>query len=53
MYDFYGTFNLYDYLTLWLNDINDISNEENFNRKIILYGKSDLDKWYVDNMRDE
>ena len=53
MYEFYGTFNFYDYLTLWLNDINDISNEENFNRQITLYGKNDLDKWYIENMRDE
>ena len=47
----YGDFDLYDYLTLWLNDINEISNEDNFGKTIKLYSKSDIDNWYLDNVK--
>ena len=50
-YKDYGSFNFYDYLTLWLNDINDISDEGNFERNIKFYGKNDIDDWYVKNMK--
>ena len=52
-YDYYGSFELYDYLTLWLNDITEISNEDNFEKVIKFFGKSDIDKWYVENMKSE
>ena len=51
MYVFYNDFSLYDYLTLWLNDITEISNEENIDKTIKLYGKNDIDKWYIENMK--
>jgi hypothetical protein len=50
-YEFYDSFDLYDYLTLWLNDITDISDESNFERTINLYGKNDIDNWYIENLR--
>lgn len=50
-YEYYGNYELYDFLTLWLNDINDISNEENFGRTIKFYGKNDIDNWYVEHMK--
>lgn len=50
-YDYYGSFNLYDYLTLWLNDITDIGDESNFGKSIKFYSKNDLDNWYIENMK--
>lgn len=50
---FYNDFNFYDYLTLWLNDITEISDENNIGKTIMLYGKSDIDKWYVENMKSD
>lgn len=50
-YEFYNNFDLYDYLTLWLNDITDIGDENNIDKKIKLYGKTDLDNWYKEYMR--
>ena len=50
-YDYYGSFNLYDYLTLWLNDINDIEDDCNFGKNIKFYSKTDIDKWYLENMK--
>lgn len=52
-YDYYGSFDLYDYLTLWLNDITDISNEDNFEKSIKFYGKNDIDKWYIENLKSD
>jgi hypothetical protein len=52
-YEFYGSFDFYDNLTLWLNNINDISNEDNFEKIIKLYPKTDIDKWFVDNIKSE
>ena len=52
-YEYYGSFELYDSLTLWLNDITDVSNEENFNKSIKFYGKKDIDDWYVQHMKVE
>lgn len=50
-YQYYGTFDFYDNLTLWLNDINDISDDDNFEKTIKFYGKNDIDNWYVENMK--
>ena len=33
-YDYYESYDLYDYLTLWLNDITDIADESNFEKSI-------------------
>lgn len=52
-YDYYGSFDFYDYLTLWLNDITDISNEDNFEKSIKFYGKNDIDNWYIENLRSD
>lgn len=52
-YDYYGSFDLYDYLTLWLNDITEISDEDNFEKNIKFYGKNDIDKWYVENLKSD
>lgn len=52
-YEYYGSFDFYDYLTLWLNDINDISNEDNFQKNIKFFSKDDIDKWYIENLKLE
>lgn len=52
-YEYYNGFDLYDYITLWLNDITDISNDENFERTIRFYSKNDIDNWYLEHMRSE
>jgi hypothetical protein len=52
-YEYYNSFDLYDYLTLWLNDITDISNEDNFEKSIKFYGKNDIDKWYIENIKTD
>jgi hypothetical protein len=52
-YDYYNSFDLYESLTLWLNDINDISNEDNFEKSIKFYGKNDIDKWYIENLKSD
>ena len=50
-YEYYNSFDFYDYLTLWLNDITDISDENNFEKSIKFYGKNDIDKWYIENLK--
>ena len=50
-HDYYDKFEFYDYITLWLNDITEISNEDNFQREIKFYGKNDLDKWYKEHLK--
>ena len=63
-YDYYGSFDLYDYLTLWLNDITNIgemykiyeNNEEKeintyLDKIIKFYGKKDIDDWYIEKMK--
>ncbi len=52
-HEYYNDFNFYDYITLWLNDITDISNEENFQKEIKFFGKNDLDSWYQEYLREE
>jgi len=52
-YDYYESFDLYDYLTLWLNDITDISDENNFGKVIKFYGKNDIDNWYIENIKTD
>ena len=52
-YNYYDSYDLYDYLTLWLNDITDIADENNFEKSIKFYGKNDIDKWYIENIKSE
>jgi len=52
-YEYYNDFDFYDYLTLWLNDITDISDEDNFEKNIKFYGKNDIDDWYVENLKSD
>ena len=51
-YEYYEDFNFYDNLTLWLNDITDISEESNFQKNILLYPKNDIDNWYASHIKD-
>ena len=54
IYKFYGSFEYYDDIILWLNDINYISDEkQNFERKIKLYSKQDIDGWYIAGVKGE
>lgn len=52
-FDVYGSFDLYDDITCWLNDIEYISDESNFGRKINLFSKIDLDNWYIAGVKGE
>lgn len=48
---YYGSFDFYDDITLWLNDIEYISKEEdNFEKYIRLFQKKDLDRWFLSNV---
>lgn len=48
-YDAYQDFNFYDDITLWLNDVEYISDTDtNFDRYIKFYAKTDLNKWLLD-----
>lgn len=52
IYQWYGAFDFYDDIILWLNNIRHISDsEENFEKKIQMFSKQDLDDWFVKNMR--
>lgn len=50
-YNYYDKFDFYDYITLWLNDINEIGNEKNLGKSIKFFGKNDLDKWYAEHLK--
>lgn len=53
MYDYYDEFDFYDDINLWLNNITEIYDEdENFGKTINLYGKTDLDKWYREFLKE-
>lgn len=52
IYTFYNEFEFYDDIILWLNDIIHISDsDENFQKIIRMYSKSDVDRWYRDKLR--
>ena len=53
IYDVYNSFDLYDDITLWLNDIEYISDKNNFGREIKLYSKIDLNNWYISGVKNE
>ena len=54
IYGFYSSFDFYDDIILWLNDIYYISDSENnFGRTIKIYGKGDVDNWYIASVRGE
>lgn len=52
-YEYYDSYDFYDYLTLWLNDITDVADEDNFGKYIKFYGKNDIDKWYIENIKSD
>ena len=48
---YYGQFDFYEDIVLWLNDIEYISDEENnFEVILKLYTKQDIDAWYIKNL---
>lgn len=49
--EYYGSFDFYDYMTLWLNDIRIIS-EDDFNKTIKFYDQKDLDDWFLENLKE-
>lgn len=52
IYEWYGSFDFYDDIILWLNDIRHISDsEENFEKVIRMFGQHDIDDWYEKNIR--
>lgn len=53
-YNFYGSFDFYDDITLWLNNIDYISDYHNtFQKNIKIYSKIDIDNWYLSSIRGE
>ena len=50
-YEYYNNFDFYDFITLWLNDITEISNPDNFGKEIKFYGKTDIDNWYSEFLK--
>jgi len=53
IYKYYGNFDFYDDMILWLSDVEDITLESNFERKINLISKKDLDSWYLSSLIGE
>jgi hypothetical protein len=52
VFSYYNSFELYDDLTLWLNDVEYISNtDDNFEKTLKLYSKADLDKWFMQQIK--
>lgn len=47
----YNDYNLYDDFTLWISDIPFLSDDNNFEVPIKLYNKSDIDVWYLNNLK--
>lgn len=47
----YNDYNLYDDFTLWISDIPFLSDDNNFEAVIKLYNKSDIDTWYLENLK--
>lgn len=53
VYEFYGSFDFYDDILLWANDIlNIIDDEENFEKTIRLPSKNDIDNFYLNNFKE-
>lgn len=53
IYEFYGDFDFYDDLNLWLNNIINISDSDlNFQKKIKLYSKTDIDNFYINHIKE-
>ncbi len=53
-YEFYSSFDFYDDIILWLNNIEYISDSDtNFEKIIKMYGKNDIDEWYIASIRGE
>lgn len=51
-YAFYKDFDFYDDFTLWINNIDQISDSDNtFGKKILLYDKNDIDIWFKNNVK--
>lgn len=47
----YGSYDFYDDVTLWLNDIEYISDTDtNFEKYIKLFTKTDLDAWFIQEL---
>ena len=47
----YGSFDFYDDITTWLNDIEYIADEENnFQKYIKLFSKTDIDSWFINEI---
>jgi len=51
-YTVYDSFNAYDDIILWLNDIEQVTDvDENFEKNIKFYTKTDIDSWYLANIK--
>lgn len=54
IYSFYNSFDYYDDIILWLNDVTYISDSgENFQKKIKMYSKIDVDNFYIASVKGE
>lgn len=54
IYQFYDSFDFYDDIILWLNDIDYIfDTEKYFESKIKFFSKKDLDAWYLNSLIGE
>lgn len=47
----YGNFDFYDDFTLWINDIEFITDDANIGRNISLFSKADIDTFYNKNIK--
>lgn len=47
---YYNNFNLYDDISLWLNDIPYLSDDDYIGTEVLFYQKADIDKFFVSNL---
>ena len=49
-YAYYSTFEFYDDITLWLNDIPYLSNDKYVGEEINFYQKRDINQFFINNL---
>ena len=50
-YQVYQNYGFYDDFTAWISNIPFISTDDNFEKVVLLFNKSDIDTWYLQNIK--
>lgn len=49
----YSDFDFYDDFLLWVNDLPYIEDDSNIGKQLSIYVKSDIDTWFVQNIKQQ